>query len=253
MNTKLTNIALSIKLFIAFSITWLILFKGNAGYIIHNIGVFTHGGNCFSGLARLLEVTLLYIVVLYGLYANYSPLLKIKNFLLYSDIILVITNLILGTYIHSTYYRMPLADAECKFVILALGSAFVNYLMGIVVSLLILKTQNQTEEVTEFNLIKNNNPLSFKGRMERLPYFITKLALFMLSSIIIVIYYQKEYMVIVEAILLFLMFTFGLFAASKRLRDIKWSQLFLIVWAIPIFGIVISLPLFFVKTKQQNI
>lgn len=253
MNTKLTNIALSIKLFIALFITWLILFKGDAGYIIHNIGTFTYGGNCFSGLARLLDITLLYIVILYGLYTNHKCFVKVKNILLYSDIILVIANLTLGTYIYSVYYQMPLSDAIHKFIILALGSAFIYYIMGIIVSLLVLKNQNKTEDFLESNLIKNNNPLSFKGRIERLPYFITKFVLFILSAIIVAIYYQKEYMVIVEAILLFLIFAFKLFAASKRLRDIKWSQLLLILWAVPIFGIVIGLPLFFVKTKQQNI
>ena len=47
-------------------------------------------------------------------------------------------------------------------------------------------------------------------------------------------------------------FILSLFAVNKRLQDIKWHPLLLIIWAVPFLGLTIGLPLFFIKTKQND-
>lgn len=248
MSLKLSTIAVSIKLITSLFISYLVLFRGDAGYLVHNIGTFMVAGNYIIGLSALLNVTLLYVVILYNLFAGYKSLLKIQRTLLFGDIILVIINLVLGIYISCVYYQMPLPDAQYKFVILADGSAVVYYITSLVIALLI--TKNQTQSILDYKI--DNNPLSFNGRMGRLPYFITKLSLlviFVLIGIVIYLNNQSEYLIILVAIFTFVFFTIGLFAANKRLRDINWNQWLLLIWAIPYLGLFIGIPLLFIKSK----
>lgn len=208
-------------------------------------------GNYIIGLSALLNATLLYVVILHNIFAGYKSLLKIKRTLLFGDIILVIINLVLGVYIFSTYYRMPLPDAQSKFVILAAGSAVVYYIMSLILALLVTKNQIQTN----LDYKMNNNPLSFQGKIGRLPYFITKFSLliiFVLIGIVVALCNQPEYLVVLGAIFTFVFFTIGLFAANKRLRDINWDQWLLLVWAIPCLGLFIGIPLLFIKSRRMG-
>ena len=52
-----------------------------------------------------------------------------------------------------------------------------------------------------------------------------------------------------QIIILQIVFVLAFYAASKRLRDIQWSQWLLLVWAIPFVGLIVGIPLLFVKSK----
>lgn len=64
---KLIIPAISIKSIISIFITYLILFNGNAGSLIHYIGNFLVAGNYIIGLVSLVNITLLYIVMMHNL------------------------------------------------------------------------------------------------------------------------------------------------------------------------------------------
>ena len=101
----------------------------------------------------------------------------------------------------------------------------------------------------------NNNPIFFTGRIERKIYFITKSILYAILTIILLFVKQSNIEIattISGAVLTQIIFILSFFAASKRLRDIKWSQWLLLIWLIPIFGGIIGLPLLFVKSKFSN-
>ena len=53
----------------------------------------------------------IYILTIYNITLNYKSLTKFKNNLLIFDLILVITNIVLSTFIACTYSQMPLQDA----------------------------------------------------------------------------------------------------------------------------------------------
>lgn len=251
---KSSTVLISIKVLLSLFITYLIVFKGDAGTLVYSIGSFLVGGNYIVGLFSLASATLLYILAMYNLTVNYKSLIKLKQILLVFDICLVIISLLLGTFIASAVNKMVYADAISKFVILTTGAAIVYYITSLIVVLLLPKIQ-KIEDNTPLDCLTNNNPVTFTGRIERLPYLITKictLVIFLINLFIIKFFSQLEYTVIFIVITLFIYFLVGLFAASKRLRDIKWSQWLLLIWIIPFFGLIIGLPLLFVKGKYTN-
>ena len=252
---KLILAAITIKSIISIFITYLIHFNGNAGSLIHYIGNFLVAGNYIIGLVSLVNITLLYIVMVYSLTFNNKLLKNLKYFLLIPDIVLVMINLVLGIYIGAVHNHMPLADAQSKFIILACGSAFVYYVISTILMLFISKTENNIENISNTELKINNNPLSFSGKIGRKAYFITKFLIFAICLMIYIIsstYKNTELLIFSLAFSRFIFFTFSLFAANKRLQDIKWNPLFLIIWAVPFLGLSIGIPLFFVKTKSLS-
>ena len=151
--------------------------------------------------------------------------------------------------------KQQLADAQSKFIILACGSAFVYYVISTILMLFISKTENNIENISNTELKINNNPLSFSGKIGRKAYFITKFLIFAICLMIYIIsstYKNTELLIFSLAFSRFIFFTFSLFAANKRLQDIKWNPLFLIIWAVPFLGLSIGIPLFFVKTKSLS-
>ena len=58
--------------------------------------------------------------------------------------------------------------------------------------------------------------------------------------------------IIIQSIVLQIVFVADFYAASKRLRDIQWSQWLLLPWAIPFVGLVVGIPLLFIKSKSNN-
>ena len=108
---KINVILLGLKILLSLFITFLILFKGDAGFLIHGIGAFFVAGNYIIGLSSLTVITVFYILTLYNITLNYKLLTKFKNNLLIFDLILVITNIVLSTFIACTYSQMPLQDA----------------------------------------------------------------------------------------------------------------------------------------------
>lgn len=253
---KSTKITIIIKFAITLFITYLILFKRDVGSLIYHIGNFFVDGNYIFGLISLVNITLLYILTIHNLTFNNKSLKNLKYFLLFPDIILVTINLILGIYIRTIHYNMPFALAQSEFIILACGSAFVYYAMSIILTLFFSKTKDYKENVIPAELKINNNPLFFTGRIERKPYFITKFAIFIICLTILTIFntfIKNELLIfILIPILSSIFFILNLFAANKRLHDIKWHPLLLIIWAIPFLGLTIGLPLFFIKTKQND-
>lgn len=252
---KLIIPAISIKSIISIFITYLILFNGNAGSLIHYIGYFLVAGNYIIGLVSLVNITLLYIVMMHNLTFHNMLLKNLKYFLLIPDIVLVIINLLLGIYIGAVHNHMSLADAQSKFIILACGSAFVYYLISIILMLFISKTQKNMENISDSEIKNNNNPLAFSGKIGRKPYFITKFFILITCFMVNVIasaYQNTELFMILLQFSYFIFFAISLFAANKRLKDINWNPLLLIIWSIPFLGLTIGVPLFFVKTKQIN-
>ena len=242
---------MGLKILLSLFITYLILFKGDAGFLIHGIGAFFVGGNYIIGLSSLANITVFYILALYNLTLNCTSLTKFKNNLLIFDLILVITNIVLSTFIACTYSQMPLQDAISKYIILSVGAATVYYAMSILVIWVKLKSQNNSSTDVILNI--NNNPFSFTGKIHRGSYLITKaiILLFFLIADLILKSYKSEYIIMLQVLLLLLIFLVSLFAASKRLRDIKWKQWLLIIWAIPYIGLCIGLPLLIIKSKQD--
>ena len=104
----------------------------------------------------------------------------------------------------------------------------------------------------------NNNPLSPVGRIERLPYILTKFGLIVTYIVAQMCrsYYEASNIInsffYVYVVLMLLFFIVGTFAASKRLRDIRWSQWCLFIWTIPIAGIGVEAPLLFLKGKYDK-
>ena len=248
---KINVILLGLKILLSLFITYLILFKGDAGFLIHGIGAFFVAGNYIIGLSSLTVITVFYILTLYNITLNYKLLTKFKNNLLIFDLILVITNIVLSTFIACTYSQMPLQDAISKYIILSVGAATVYYAMSILVIWVKLKSQNNSNTDAILNI--NNNPFSFTGKINRGSYLITKtiILLFFLIADLILKSYKSEYIIMLQVLLLLLIFLVSLFAASKRLRDIKWKQWLLIIWAIPYIGLCIGLPLLIIKSKQD--
>lgn len=142
MKDKLTITLISIKVIISIFITYLVLFKGDAGALIHNIGAFLAAGNYIIGLSSLAGATIFYIFAMYNLTINYTSLKSLKQFLTIFDGILVVINLILGCFIASVFNQMPFYDAIIKFIILSTGTAVVYYLTSVFITLLILKLGN---------------------------------------------------------------------------------------------------------------
>ena len=87
----------------------------------------------------------------------------------------------------------------------------------------------------------------------RCVYLITKFVAltFFLITISILQNYQSEYTSVLRVLFIFIIFSIGLFAASKRLRDIKWKQWLLLIWTIPLIGLSIGIPLLVIKSRQD--
>ena len=62
---------------------------------------------------------------------------------------------------------------------------------------------------------------------------------------------EMQFMIL-QFIVLQIVFVVAFYAASKRLRDIQWSQWLLLPWAIPFVGLIVGIPLFFVKSKFNS-
>ena len=108
---------------------------------------------------------------------------------------------------------MSLADAQSKFIILACGSAFVYYLISIILMLFISKTQKNMENISDSEIKNNNNPLAFSGKIGRKPYFITKFFILITCFMVNVIAsaYQNT-----ELFMILLQFSYFIFFSSKR-------------------------------------
>ena len=152
-------------------------------------------------------------------------------------------------------YQMPLEDAQTKFGILTAGIT----VLFIILTIIILATLKKlsTDVPSSKELMCNKNPLSFTGTINRLPYFITKLVLFVMASI--PAFYKtlnnqidEMQFMFLQFVVLQIVFVIAFYTASKRLRDIQWSQWLLLPWAIPFVGLIVGIPLLFIKSKDNS-
>lgn len=251
---KVDKLLILIKITISLFITYLILFKGDAGIIIHNIGSFIASGNSLIGFIMLISIQALSPAIIYSFTNQNNDLYKISKVLFCFDTVLVFINLCCGFLYSVMFLQMPISDAFSKFIILATGSVIIYILLTVCTLLLIKYFVNKNLEQPPNNLVFNNNPLFFYGRMKRVPYLITKVFfyIFLIGVFFIKQNFSKSIFDIYDVTYLIsqqIIFILSFYAASKRLRDIKWSQCFLILWSIPFIGIGVGLPLLFVKSK----
>lgn len=252
---KLEKVLTILKIIISLYISYLVLFKGDAGALVNTLGNVIVGGNCVMGLCTIIVIFAIYPVLLYNLLLNQTNLQSKKNKLLVFDIVLVFVNAILGIYIGNHINQMPIEDALSKYAVLTAGSAVIYILLTTTVLLIQKKFVSKESKQTEVELKENKNPFLFIGRIGRLPYFLTKFYLVLLVLLISVICktccQATDRFVTVYLLTMFMLSVFVLYfyAASKRLRDIKWSQWLLLIWVIPFVGLFVGIPLLFVKSK----
>ena len=152
-------------------------------------------------------------------------------------------------------YNMPIEMAQAGSVILTAGTTVLFIILTIIILAILKKLSTDVSSLKE--LMCNKNPLSFIGTINRLPYFITKLVLFVMASI--PVFYKtinnqidEMQFMFLQFVVLQIVFVIAFYAASKRLRDIQWSQWLLLPWAIPFVGLIVGIPLLFVKSKINN-
>ena len=104
----------------------------------------------------------------------------------------------------------------------------------------------------------NNNPFGYRGRMTRLPYFITRiiiLALIFLACYVFLVLFivlgkdyewlSKMFFILVVLVLV----VCSIFSDLKRLRDLKWNRWFVVLGFIPYLCFIYGLTLILVKGK----
>lgn len=252
---KIGKALVIVKIIFSLFISYLVILKGDAGSLVNAIGNFIVNGNCFIGL--ILTVTILAIcpLLLHNLTFNAAKLNSLKNKLLTFDIFVIFVNFILSIFISTKLSQMPLQDALSRTGILIAGITVLFIILTI--ALLAILKKIEPEVIISNKLIYNKNPFCFTGVISRLPYFITKLVLFVM--VISPDFYKtmnnqidEMQFIIIQSIVLQIVFVVAFYAASKRLRDIQWSQWLLLPWAIPFVGLIVGIPLFFVKSKSNN-
>ena len=120
----------------------------------------------------------------------------------------------------------------------------------------------EVEEITSSekeDLSKNNNPFSFSGRITRLTYLYTNIALLFFYIFVEFLKYLHErfhnenffFAFIIGMIILAIVDTF---AHIKRLRDIKWSPWLILIGFIPLsyVTIIFKLTLLLKKSKYET-
>ena len=245
-----------VKVLFSLFISYLVIFKGDAGFLVNSIGNFIIAGNYIVGLIFTATILAIYPLLLHNLTFTKISLCSLKNKLLAFDITLILTNAIISIFVSTKVYQMPLADAQSKYGILTAGTTILFILSTIILLAILRKLDAEAPNSKEITC--NKNPLSFTGKISRFPYFITKLIITILAVAFAIICsvmlnpINRFETVMCQSIILPIMFLLGLYAASKRLRDIRWSQWLLIIWAIPYIGLTIGIPLLLVKSKIDN-
>ena len=252
---KIEKSLVVVKAVFSLLISYLVIFKGDAGSLVNAIGSFIVAGNYIIGLIYTITILAIYPLLLHNLTFNLVKLNALKNKLLTFDIIVIFANFIISIFINNKIYNKPIEMAQMDSVILTAGTVILFVLMTII--LLAILKKLDTEVPSSNELMCNKNPLSFTGTINRLPYFITKLILFVMVSI--PVFYKtinnqidEMQFMFLQFVVLQIVFVIAFYAASKRLRDIQWSQWLLILWAIPFVGLIVGIPLLFVKSKINN-
>ena len=249
---KIEKALVAVKIIFSLFISYLVLFKGDAGSLVNAIGNFIVSGNYIVGLIFTITILAIYPLLLYNLTFNLVKLNALKNKLLIFDIFVILVNFAMSIFINNKIYHMPLEDARATCAILTVGTTVLFIILTIIILAILKKLSTDVSSLKE--LICNKNPLSFTGTINRLPYFITKLVLFVMASIPAFYKTMNNQIDVIQfmffqIIILQIVFVLAFYAASKRLRDIQWSQWLLLIWAIPFVGLIVGIPLLFVKSK----
>ena len=249
---KIEKALVAVKIIFSLFISYLVLFKGDAGSLVNAIGNFIVRGNYIVGLISTITILAIYPLLLNNLTFNLVKLNALKNKLLIFDIFVILVNFAMSIFINNKIYHMPLEDARATCAILTVGTTVLFIILTIIILAILKKLSTDVSSLKE--LICNKNPLSFTGTINRLPYFITKLVLFVMASIPAFYKTMNNQIDVIQfmffqIIILQIVFVLAFYAASKRLRDIQWSQWLLLIWAIPFVGLIVGIPLLFVKSK----
>ena len=252
---KLEKALVAVKVILSLFVSYLVIFKGDAGSLVNAIGNFIVAGNYMLGLMYTITILAIYPLLLHNLTFTRVNLCPLKNKLLTFDIALILTNAIVSIFVSTKVYQIPLTDAQSKYGILTAGITIL-FILSTIILLAILRNLD-TKTANPKELMCNKKPFSFTGKICRLPYFVTKLILFVIASIPVIYKSMNNQLdeiqfMFFQAIILQIVFVLASYAASKRLRDIQWSQWLLIIWAIPYVGLVIGFPLLFVKSKIND-
>ena len=252
---KIGKALVAVKIIFSLVISYLVIYRGNAGSLVNAIGNFIVNGNYIIGLISTATILAIYPLLLHNLTFNLTNLNSLKNKLLTFDIFVIFANFVLCLFVSTKVFQMPLRDALAKTGVLIAGIT-VLFIIFTIVLLAILK-KIEPEVIISNKLIYNKNPFCFTGIISRLPYFITKLILLVMA--IAPAFYKtvnnqidEMQFMILQFIVLQIVFIVAFYAASKRLRDIQWSQWLLLLWAIPFAGLIVGIPLFFVKSKFNS-
>lgn len=115
----------------------------------------------------------------------------------------------------------------------------------------------QSTSLEEDYLIIDNNPFSYSGRITRLPYFLTSLAILIFLNInnCIKNLYDKnpnDYILYAYILSMLILTIIGYFAIIKRLRDIKWNPWLCLISFVPFVSYIFGLTLLFMKSKYKD-
>lgn len=136
---KLEKVFIIAKILLSLFISYSVIAKGDAGFLVNAIGSFLSAGNSFLGISSLVFLMILYLivvtVVVYKCRKSLITMLSLYGF----DVVLVLFNLFGGIVIYNKMYEMPIEDAISKFVVLAVGTTAIYVSMGLLVLISIKK------------------------------------------------------------------------------------------------------------------
>lgn len=136
---KLEKVFIIAKILLSLFISYSVIAKSDAGFLVNAIGSFLSAGNSFLGISSLVFLMILYLivvtVVVYKCRKSLITMLSLYGF----DVVLVLFNLFGGIVIYNKTYEMPIEDAISKFVVLAVGTTAIYVLMGLLVLIPIKK------------------------------------------------------------------------------------------------------------------
>lgn len=140
---KQITLSILVKAFIQLFISYLIMFKGDAGRLIHSIGAMLQAGNSLLGIFSIIIVFVLYLIIVLLNTYKYRKQLKIMLSLYVFDFLLILINLFGAIATSTGLYDMPLDDAISKFVLWSCGSSLVYMILGL---LILVPVKNNLKE-----------------------------------------------------------------------------------------------------------
>ena len=101
-----------VKVLFSLFISYLVIFKGDAGSLVNTIGSVIVAGNYITGLIYTITILAIYPLLLHNLTLNVTNLNSLKNKLLTFDIVVITTNFILSFFINNKTYQINFYDVH---------------------------------------------------------------------------------------------------------------------------------------------